>query len=160
MLKYLIPFILLGFTACELNEEELLKSIVGTAEEVPEGSYLSQCVISEDGLTSSIFSVELSSEVYTIQEDTYSDTECLISDSTGTPSALMPAELPGPDLGDGFSFFANEDDKKVPYYYKDGEFVLGEPQESLPSGEDDFSGFKEDLEAGKIAVYQLQEAAE
>jgi len=45
---------------------------------------------------------------------------------------------------------------KGPYFYQDAQLVLGEPQESLPNGEDDFSGFQQDLEAGTIPIYQLQ----
>jgi hypothetical protein len=155
MLKYLIPFILLGLTACELNEEELLKSIVGTADEVPEGTYLSQCVLSEDGLTGTKYTVELGADSYTIQEDTFTDNECLVTDSVGTPSDAIAVELPGPNLGDGFSFFT-AGELKVPYFYDGTDFVIGEPQERLPNGQDDFSGFQQDLEAGRIAVYQIQ----
>jgi len=156
MLKYIIPVVLLmGFTGCDLNEEELLKSIVGDAEEVPEGTYISQCVIN-DSLPNSKFTLILSADSYTLQEDTFSDVDCLVSDSVGSPSAAVAVDLPGADLGDGFSFFTNADDKKVPYFYKDGQFVLGEPQDSLPSGEDDFSGFEADFEAGRIAIYQAQ----
>lgn len=158
MLKYLIPFILLGFTACELNEEELLKSIVGTAEEVPEGTYNSQCVLTEDGLSGSQFTLELSDGSYTVQENIFSDNECTVLTSSEVPDESITADLPGPNLGDGFSFFTSGD-FKVPYYFKDGDFVLGEPQESLPNGEDDFSGFQADLEAGRIAVYRMDEAS-
>jgi len=160
MLKYLIPFILLGFTACELNEDELLKSIVGVADEVPDGTYVSQCVLSESGTEGSVFTLNLAAGVYTIQEDTYTDTECLLLDSTGVPGEEISADLPGPDLGSGFSFFTLNNGLKVPYYYKDAELILGEPQESLPSGDDDFSGFQRDVEEGKIAVYVLQPGGE
>lgn len=159
MLKYLMPLVLLlGFTACELNEEDILKSIVGSAKEVPEGTYVSQCVQSEDSLTGSIFTIELGAESYTIKEDTYLDNLCASADETGIFGLDIAVSLPGPDLGEGFSVFENADGKKVPYFYDGSEFVLGEPQDSLPSGEDDFSGFQDDLENGRVAVYQLQPA--
>jgi len=156
MLKYILLFVLLGFTACELNEEDLLSSIVGEAESVPAGTYISQCVLSQTDSSSSIFTLNMSSGSYTIQENTYSDSECSADEAVGVVSEAVSADLPGPNLGDGFSFFSNSEGLKVPYFYQDAQLVLGEPQESLPSGEDDFSGFQQDLEAGIIPIYQLQ----
>jgi len=157
MLKYILPVVLLfGFTACELNEEDLLSSIVGDAESVPSGTYVSQCVLSQTDSSSSVFTLTMSSGSYNIQEDTYSDSACTNDEVVGTPGEAVAADLPGPNLGDGFSFFTNTDGLKVPYFYQDAQLVIGEPQEALPNGEDDFSGFQQDLEAGIIPIYQLQ----
>lgn len=148
--------LLFGFTAC--NEEDILKSIVGEAEAVPLGTYVSQCIVDTDSATSSIETLILSEGSFTLQINTYSASiDCMGTESIGTPSAAMSIDFSGIDLGDNVSYFTDANGEFVPFFSSDGSLALGDPVADLSAGANTaFEDFIADFENNSRAVYTLQ----
>lgn len=159
MLKYILPMFLLAFTACDVSEEDILKSIVGEADPVPLGTYVSDCIPDLDAGTSSVETLELVEGSYTIAVSDYpSSTNCTGSQTINPPGPVLVADFSGVDLGSNVSYFTDLSGNFFPYFSSEGVFAIGDSITDIGANvQETFQDFADDYENNVRAVYRLQE---
>lgn len=152
-------FVVLGLglvfslTAC--NEEDLLRSIVGSAPVPPNGAYESQCKNSENSTESTISIIEINDGNYISTMETFAlpDCEGVVASSEVTEGS---ADFKGIDLGSNVSFVEMDESGIVvyaPYLFFDNYLYIGAKIQDVNNPEDIFSDFVDSPMENAVIIY-------
>lgn len=143
-MRFILLSLGLAFSLTACNEEDLLRSIVGSAPVPPDGQYESLCQNSKDDSTSSrsFLEIEGGSYMNTFEAYALADCEGPASSSEVTQGSV---DFKGIDLGSNVSFLEIQEDGGkafyAPYLYANERLYFGSQTEDVNNPEDIFSDF-------------------